>query len=239
MGESKKTAMRPLVNEIWQQYQNGDLTLNEARERIVKAAGGFQKPIWAKERANAVSNAGGNEAGQSPANTGELPVLDVRGTTPGNSGPGSGSQPAATVPTAGAAEGTKGGLTDRAKDWITRHKPEMTPDGKMVVYHATTEAGAKAIRESGQFNPKTFFSEDSAYPEGSSEQRGKGKNPVVLKVLVDPTDMHLGVHIQGREGVPIPLVEAASPLNNALEGIRKGKGVKKAKGAVPAARRIL
>lgn len=103
MGESKKAAMRPLVNEIWQQYQNGDLTLNEARERIVKAAGGFQKPIWAKERANAVSNAGGNEAGQSPANTGELPVLDVRGTTPGNSGPGSGSQPAAAVPTAGGA----------------------------------------------------------------------------------------------------------------------------------------
>jgi hypothetical protein len=101
MGESKKAAMRPQVNEIWQQYQNGDLTLNQARERIVKAAGGFQDPIWAKERANAKSNAGSNEAGKSPTDAGELPVLDVRRKAAVGTGPGSGSQSAASVPTAG------------------------------------------------------------------------------------------------------------------------------------------
>lgn len=108
MGESKKSAMRPQVNEIWQQYQNGDLTLNQAREKIVKAAGGFQEPIWAKERANAKSNAGSNAESQGTPNAGELPILDVRGQAASTTGPGSGSQPSTAVPTAGAADALEG-----------------------------------------------------------------------------------------------------------------------------------
>lgn len=107
MGESKKKAMRPLVDAIWQQYQSGALTLNEARARIVKAAGGFQKPIWAKGSANEGLSAGSNEAPQGTTEPGDVPVLGVRGQTPSANRPGSGSVNSEAVPATGAASGAE------------------------------------------------------------------------------------------------------------------------------------
>lgn len=47
MGDSKKTPeLRRAITDIWRAHESGDLTLNQAREEIVKASGGFTKPEW-------------------------------------------------------------------------------------------------------------------------------------------------------------------------------------------------
>jgi hypothetical protein len=110
MGDEKKTPeLRKAVTEIWQQHQAGELTLNEARDKIVKAAGGFDKPGWAKEReANAQSNTSSNEGSEGATDTSELPVLGVRGESPSAAGAGGGGNVSTSVPTAGAgADWTK------------------------------------------------------------------------------------------------------------------------------------
>src|SRR5271165_818413 len=47
MGDAKKTpALKQAVSEIWQKHMAGELTLDGAREAIVKAANGFTRPPW-------------------------------------------------------------------------------------------------------------------------------------------------------------------------------------------------
>jgi hypothetical protein len=103
MGDEKKTPeLRKAVTEIWQQHQAGELTLNEARDKIVKAAGGFDKPGWAKEReANAQSNTGSDEGRGSTADAGELPTLGVRGESASGPRARSGGNVPAPVSTEG------------------------------------------------------------------------------------------------------------------------------------------
>ena len=103
MGDEKKTPeLRKAVTQIWQQHQAGELTLNEARDKIVKAAGGFDKPGWAKEReANVESNTGSNEGSGSTPDTGELPTLGVRGESASGPRARSGGDISTPVPTEG------------------------------------------------------------------------------------------------------------------------------------------
>ena len=47
MGDEKKTPeLKRAVNDIWRAHEEGQLTLPEAREEILKATGGFSKPNW-------------------------------------------------------------------------------------------------------------------------------------------------------------------------------------------------
>jgi hypothetical protein len=47
MGDDKKTPeLRRAVTDIWRAHEFGHLTLDEARNEIVKASGGFSKPGW-------------------------------------------------------------------------------------------------------------------------------------------------------------------------------------------------
>jgi hypothetical protein len=106
MGDEKKTPeLRKAVTQIWQQHQAGELTLNEARDKIVKAAGGFDKPGWAKEReANAQSNTGSDEGRGSTPDETELPALGVRGESASGPRARSGGDISTPVPTEGTAD---------------------------------------------------------------------------------------------------------------------------------------
>lgn len=43
---NKTPELQKRVGEIWRQYRSGKITANQARQQIVKAAGGFKKPDW-------------------------------------------------------------------------------------------------------------------------------------------------------------------------------------------------
>ena len=47
MGDTKKTpALKQAISEVWQKHMAGELTLDGARNAIVKAANGFTRPPW-------------------------------------------------------------------------------------------------------------------------------------------------------------------------------------------------
>jgi hypothetical protein len=47
MGDTKKTpAFKQAISEVWQKHMAGELTLDGARNAIVKAANGFTRPPW-------------------------------------------------------------------------------------------------------------------------------------------------------------------------------------------------
>ncbi|PWT75526.1 MAG: hypothetical protein C5B59_08590 [Bacteroidetes bacterium] len=47
MGDVKKTPeLRRAINDIWAAHEDGQITLDQAREEILKASGGFSKPNW-------------------------------------------------------------------------------------------------------------------------------------------------------------------------------------------------
>ena len=47
MGDDKKTPeLKKAVDIIWKRHREGDLTLDEARNKIMEASGGFTKPEW-------------------------------------------------------------------------------------------------------------------------------------------------------------------------------------------------
>jgi hypothetical protein len=47
MGDEKKTPeLKKAVDIIWKRHREGDMTLDEARNRILQASGGFTKPEW-------------------------------------------------------------------------------------------------------------------------------------------------------------------------------------------------
>lgn len=56
------------VDSIWLKYRKGQLSLDEARNEVIKSAGGINAPEW--ERAGLRSES--SQAVQSPSNTGEL-----------------------------------------------------------------------------------------------------------------------------------------------------------------------
>ena len=70
------------IDDIWLKYRRGQLSLEEARNDVIRTAGGIQPPEW--ERAGLRS--GSAEAGGSGTNAGELPGAGVSGGSAGGSG---------------------------------------------------------------------------------------------------------------------------------------------------------
>jgi hypothetical protein len=70
------------IDDIWVKYRKGKLSLEEARNDVIRTAGGIQSPEW--ERAGLRS--GSAEAGGAAANAGELPGAGVPGGSAGGSG---------------------------------------------------------------------------------------------------------------------------------------------------------
>jgi hypothetical protein len=47
MGDTKKTPeLKRAVSDIWRQHEEGGLSIDQARQEILKASGGFAKPNW-------------------------------------------------------------------------------------------------------------------------------------------------------------------------------------------------
>lgn len=88
------------IDGIWLKYRKGQLSLDEARNEVIKSAGGINAPEW--ERAGLRSES--SQTIQSPSNTGELSGPGIsRGTTEGM---GSGERDGAS---ARASSGVKRG----------------------------------------------------------------------------------------------------------------------------------
>jgi hypothetical protein len=45
-GKTSKKALKPAIDNIWRRYQNGELSLDEARSQIHERAGGIEPPSW-------------------------------------------------------------------------------------------------------------------------------------------------------------------------------------------------
>ena len=93
------------VDNIWLQYRRGQLSLEEARNEVIRTAGGIRAPEW--ERAGL--RAGSPEASGPAADAGELSGAGVSGGRAGGSGrvqPAAGNQTSVTrsrrAPTKGA-----------------------------------------------------------------------------------------------------------------------------------------
>lgn len=70
------------IDNIWVQYRRGQLSLEEARNEVIRTAGGIQPPEW--ERAGL--RAGSSEASGPAPNAGELPGAGVPRGRAGRSG---------------------------------------------------------------------------------------------------------------------------------------------------------
>jgi len=71
MGDVKKTPeLRKAVARIWQDHEMGKITLDQAREKIVDASGGFSKPNWLSDEEWERSG-GSPEQGQTDFSFGE------------------------------------------------------------------------------------------------------------------------------------------------------------------------
>ncbi len=70
------------IDGIWLQYRKGKLSLDEARNEVLRAAGGIDAPEW--ERAGL--RPGSPQAVQRPADTGQLPGAGVPRGSAGGSG---------------------------------------------------------------------------------------------------------------------------------------------------------
>lgn len=71
-----------VIDDIWVKYRKGKLSLEEARNEVIRTAGGIQPPEW--ERAGLRGLA--SEEGRAAANAGELPGAGVPGGSAGGSG---------------------------------------------------------------------------------------------------------------------------------------------------------
>jgi hypothetical protein len=71
-----------VVDNIWLQYRRGQLSLEEARNEVIRTAGGIQPPEW--ERAGL--RPGSTEAGRATSNAGELSGVGVSRGDAGGSG---------------------------------------------------------------------------------------------------------------------------------------------------------
>jgi hypothetical protein len=80
------------IDSIWLKYRKGQISQDEARNEVIRAAGGINAPEW--ERTGL--RPGSAQEVQTPGNTGELPGAGI----PGGSAEGSGrNQPAPGNPT--------------------------------------------------------------------------------------------------------------------------------------------
>lgn len=70
-----------LIDNIWLQYRKGKLSLEEARDAVIKSAGGINPPEWESGLRGAAATEGG-----AAINAGELPGSSVSGGSSG--GPG-------------------------------------------------------------------------------------------------------------------------------------------------------
>lgn len=78
------------IDDIWVRYGNGELSINEARDEVIKAAGGIRAPEW---EGSGLRGAAAPESG-APGNAGELPGAGVPGGSagrPGRNEPAAGS----------------------------------------------------------------------------------------------------------------------------------------------------
>lgn len=115
--EWKTKANKELVNNIWNEYKKGNLTKDEARSQISKAADGIKTPDWARSDSRAT------EQTQDRGNTRELPKADVRGN------------PIATVDSRGRANASTGseknvGNFQPAEVQVTFQPAEKLPNGQ-------------------------------------------------------------------------------------------------------------
>jgi hypothetical protein len=95
-----------VVDDIWVKYRKGKLSLEEARNEVIRTAGGIQPPEW--ERAGLRGLA--PEEGRAAANAGELSGAGVPGGGAGGSGrvqPAAGDQTSVTRGRRAPASGAK------------------------------------------------------------------------------------------------------------------------------------
>ncbi len=71
-----------VVDDIWLKYRKGKLSLEEARNEVIKTAGGIRPPEWERSGLRGIAS----EEGRVAADTGELPGASVSGGGAGGSG---------------------------------------------------------------------------------------------------------------------------------------------------------
>ena len=76
----KTKANNAMVDKVWDQYRNGALTLDDARNQIHDLAGGIEDPDWHRPGVGAAGE------GQDPAHAGELDQAGLHGLAPGGLG---------------------------------------------------------------------------------------------------------------------------------------------------------
>jgi hypothetical protein len=102
----KKALMsyRANIEQVWQGYHDGLLTLPEAQRKLFEAAGGIRPPDWAGG-AQGAAGEGRNPAGYAapthPADQGQLPGRDLHGPPAGPAGSGGGGAAPSAVPAPG------------------------------------------------------------------------------------------------------------------------------------------
>jgi hypothetical protein len=71
-----------VVDDIWLKYRKGKLSLEEARNEVIRTAGGIRPPEWERSGLRGIAS----EEGRVAADTGELPGASVSGGGAGGSG---------------------------------------------------------------------------------------------------------------------------------------------------------
>jgi hypothetical protein len=89
---NKSDKQKDVINNIWQRYRRGQISLEEARQLVLNAAGGIDAPEWFVPAAQGHAPAG------YPANQGELPGAELHGPGPAAALSGGGGLSAPAVP---------------------------------------------------------------------------------------------------------------------------------------------
>lgn len=92
--EYKTAANKAIIDGIWSDYQNGKLSIAQARRQVVKAAGGFTPPEWA---AGGRSDAGAHEAAGPAPESPDVSGAGVHGQPTGSAPSRGGSSSARAV----------------------------------------------------------------------------------------------------------------------------------------------
>ena len=61
----KTKSNKAKIDNLWEKYENGELTLNETREQILESAGGITEPEWVTERSNSGADGTNESANKS------------------------------------------------------------------------------------------------------------------------------------------------------------------------------
>jgi hypothetical protein len=99
----KKALMsyRANIEQVWQGYHDGLLTLPQAQQKLFEAAGGIRPPDWAGGTQGAAGqerNPAGYAAPGYPVDQGQLPERDLHGAAAAPAGGGGGGAAPGTVP---------------------------------------------------------------------------------------------------------------------------------------------